>query len=303
MMNIRKTIGKLFPSKAYKYLFNSFGYHFYKIDKRPIHLKESKACSPELERCGMMLVTIAYNDENLIAKQIEMVRKHVKDPNYQLIIIDNSPNKTKRKKIQTICKECQIEYIPVPYSFRQKFCKFFRWGGMSHGLALNWAFYHVLCQKNPKRIALLDHDIFPIKDCNLTERLGGLDFFGVPRKRDKYWYLWPGWSLFNFDAIVDRYPNFQPYSTKTTYLDSGGGNYFKIYHNYAINTIPFPSVKTHRLKKTKGFSTWNDVYHSDCIQFIDECWLHVINGSNYCHLAGKDNTIRKIVDNINLFEE
>lgn len=302
MKTIKRVVRIIIPTWIYHFVFNNYGKFFYWIDKSSIRHDCKSAHPNNQERYEMCLVTIAYNNDQLISKQIEMVKKHVKDPHYQLLIVDNSTDKTKRKKIQDVCSHHQIEYISIPFTFRQKVCKLFKWGGMSHGLALNWSFYHVIYHKRPKYFALLDHDIFPINDCNLTERLSGLDFFGVRRERDKYWYLWPGWSLFNFDAIVDRHPNFQPHFTKTTYLDSGGGNYFKIYQNYAINTIPFPNVKTHRLKKTEGLWTWNDVYHSDCIQFIDDSWLHVINGSNYCHFAGKDDMVRKIINNIHLFE-
>lgn len=295
-MAYRKKIRNIIPSHLYHHVFNSFGNMFYQIDKRHRSMPQAQG------RCGMLLITIAFNNEELISTQIEMVRKHVKDANYQLLIVDNSTDKTKRKKIQDVCTQHGIEYIPIPLTLRQKICKNLKWGGMSHGLALNWTFYHVICNRQPKYFALLDHDIFPVKDCNLTERLGDLDFFGVRRDRGKYWYLWPGWSIFNFDAIATKSPNFQPYFTKSDYLDSGGGNYFKIYNNYALSTIPFPNGKTQRLKKTKGLSVWNDVYHCDCIQMIDDCWLHIINGSNYCHLPGKDATIKKIIDNIHIFE-
>jgi hypothetical protein len=302
-MRVRKTIGKMIPSCLSHFTFNTFGHLFYWIDLYSVHSNKNKPATSTTERDEMFIVSIAYNNDQLISKQIEMIKKHVKDPHYKLLIVDNSTNNATRKNIQDVCSCNQIEYFPIPFTFRQKACKMLKWNGMSHGLALNWTFYHVLYNKRPKYFTLLDHDIFPVKDCNLTERFGGLQFFGVRRERGNYWYLWPGWAIFNFDAIVEKNPNFQPYFTKKTYLDSGGGNYFKIYHNYAINTIPFPNVKTHRLKKTKGLSTWNDVYHSDCIQFIDDCWLHVINGSNYCHFAGKDDTVKKILNNIHLFEE
>lgn len=293
----------MIPPCLYHFVFNSYGKFFYWIDRTSIKLNKYKSYSSTKGQSEMLLVSIAYNSDQLISNQIEMVKKHIKDPHYQLLVVDNSTDKTIRKKIQDVCSHHQIEYISMPFTFRQKVCKWFKWGGMSHGLALNWTFYHILYHRKPKYFALLDHDIFPIKDCNLTETIGELHFYGVRRDREDYWYLWPGWSIFNFEAIDKKNPNFQPYFTKTTYLDSGGGNYFKIYNNYAINTIPFPQVKIHRLKITKGISVWNDVYHRDCIQFIDGSWLHIINGSNYCHLPGKDDTVRKILDNIYLFEK
>ena len=230
------------------------------------------------------------------------MKEYVRDVDYKHIIVDNSTDRNKRSLIKYICNSNHIEYISIPYSIEQKICKWLSYYGMSHGLALNWTYYHLLCQRRPKRFALLDHDIFPIRACNLTERLGDLDFCGVGRLRGEGWYLWPGWSIFRFDAVYSRNPNFQPYFNKSIYLDAGGGNFFQIYRYYKFKDLYFSRVDTHRIKRSKDLHDYNDIYHSDCIQYVDDNWLHLINGSNYCNLINKNSTVKKIMDNISYFQ-
>ena len=57
-------------------------------------------------------------------------------------------------------------------------------------------------------------------------------------------------------------------------------------------------TKTYRIKQTSKLKKYNDIYHGDCIQIIDDSWLHIINGSNYAHINGKEETIKDILDNI-----
>lgn len=257
-------------------------------------------CSSEGERCSMLIVTIAYNEETLIRKQIELIKTHIKDSEYCHIVVDNSPCSTKRRLIKQVCREKGIEYIPVPKYIDKLIATRLFWYGLSHGAALNWMFYNVLQVRKPARFALLDHDILPIVDCNLTETLGNRDFYGVKRDRGDGWYLWPGYSIFNFDVLSKIKPNFLPMRTKRAFLDAGGANYPILYKNYDINEVDFAVDKTYRITVTERIE---DVYHGDCIQRVDIAWLHIINGSNYAHVKGKEGAVIDIIENIGRFQQ
>lgn len=244
------------------------------------------------EKVAMYIITIAYNEENLIRKQIELVRRFVKDADYHHVIVDNSTKRKKRKQIRILCQENGIEYVPVPRYINRLISTRLFWFGISHGAALNWMFYKFLIYRKPERFALLDHDLFPIKDCNLTEALGDKDFYGVKRDRGTGWYLWPGYSIFKFDVLSSKKVNFLPMMVKGSFLDSGGANYQAIYKNYDINDVVFAVDKTYRIKNTQDLI---DVYHGDCIQIIDTSWLHIINGSNYARVKGKEKSVAEIV--------
>jgi len=256
---------------------------------------ESGNFKDEDKRCAMYIITIAYNEENLIRKQIELVKRFIKDVDYHYVIVDNSTKKEKRKLIKNICQENGIEYVPIPRYIDKLISTRWFWFGISHGAALNWMFHKFLIYRKPERFALLDHDIFPIKDCNLTEALGDRDFYGVKRDRGTGWYLWPGYSIFKFDVLSSREVNFLPMMVKGNFLDAGGANYQSLYKDYDIRDVAFAVDKTCRVRNTKGLI---DVYHGDCIQIIDTSWLHIINGSNYAHVKGKEKSVAEIVENM-----
>ena len=249
------------------------------------------------ESCEMLILTVAFNNEQLIKRQIESIRDNIKDENYHYIVTDNSTNKQKRKLIQEVCQKYGTNYIPVPFGIgilTNYQC------AISHGAALNWVYYHVLRKIKPKRFAIIDHDIFPVKSYNLTIALGEKDFYGVRRSGNGEWYLWPGWCIFNYAKFTAQ-PNFEPIFTQKSFLDTGGSNYPRFYHKYDIQDIPFPIVKSLRYKKTEGLNRHCDILHSDYIQIVDESWLHLINGSNYANIPGKEDMINHVLSDIAQF--
>ncbi len=278
----------------YKYAFNAYSrFAFYLSTLWPSPDKYTVR-----ERCGMLIITIAYNNEQLIERQIELIRKNIKDQDYQYVVADNSPNRRKRKVIKQICQKNNIAYISIPPIID----KFIFQCGISHGAALNWVYYHYLRKVKPNCFSLIDHDIFPVKAFDMSSALGKNDFYGVSRVFNGEWYLWPGWCIFQFDKFTAK-PNFLPVFTKKSYLDTGGSNYTHFFIHYNLKDISFPDVKTKRIKVTEGLTTHCDIYHSDCIQIVDDAWLHLINGSNYAHIPGKEDTINKMLAKIDEKQE
>ena len=251
----------------------------------------------EQNRCEMLLLTVAFNDERLIKKQIEQIKSMIKDTDYQHVVVDNSLNKKKRGAVKAVCKQYGIEYIQIPYLITLLFHYQI---AVSHGAALNWLYYHYLREKRPMRFSLLDHDIFPVRDFNLTLTFGQRDFYGVSRIKEGEWYLWPGFCIYNFDTFPTE-PDFLPRYTKKNFLDTGGGNYRKLYSNYNLKDVAFPEVKTIRIKNSKELARRCDIYHSDYVQIVDDAWLHLINGSNYANIKGKDDVIEKALADVSSF--
>jgi len=255
-------------------------------------------CPKDMQgRCEMLLLTVAFNDERLIEKQIEQIRSMIKDTEYQHVVVDNSLNRKKRKAIMAVCMQQGVEYLQIPYLITLLFHYQI---AMSHGAALNWLYYHYLREKRPMRFSLLDHDIFPVRDFNMTLTLGQRDFYGVSRIKENEWYLWPGFCIFNYDAFTKE-PDFLPRFTKKNFLDTGGGNYRQQYNKYDLKDVTFPQVKTIRIKKSKELVRQYDIYHSDYVQVIDDTWLHLINGSNYAEIKGKDEVIEKTLADVSSF--
>lgn len=255
------------------------------------------------ERSELYIITVAYNHPRLIKKQIEQLKRYVRDDGYRHIVVDNSPCRKIRQQIKETCEREQVDYVGMPPFIDNMISHRLFGNGLSHGAALNWMYYHILKTNKPDKFVLLDHDVFPFKECSLMDRLGDRDFCGVERNTGEGWYLWPGWCLFRYDAIEKCKPNFLPVFAEDVYLDSGGGNYERLYCHYELKDVDFPDVETKRIKKTEGLHSHNDIYHGDCIQYIDHTWLHIINGSNCAHIQGKEKFVDYIIDNLEKFYE
>ena len=67
-----------------------------------------------------------------------------------------------------------------------------------------------------------------------------------------------------------------PTKVDNTYLDSGGSNYYTIYKNLEKDNLPMCNVTTEQIGEGTN-------YHNDYIQYIDDCWIHLINGSNWAN--------------------
>ena len=69
------------------------------------------------------------------------------------------------------------------------------------------------------------------------------------------------------------------------YLDTGGANYPILYKNYDLQKLVLP------IAQNIPISDGND-YHTDYIQTIEDCWLHMINGSNWKGISAKSQQIK-----------
>lgn len=251
--------------------------------------------------CSLFIITVAYNHAKLIDKQIELVKRYGRDENYRHVIVDNSPKRSIRRKIKQICEREGADYVSAPLYIDRLISHKLFGNGLSHGAALNWMFYQVLKPNRPKCFALLDHDVLPLKMFTLNEKLESRDFYGVERNMGVGWYLWPGWCVFKYDVVEKCKPNFLPVFVDGTYLDSGGGNYKRLYSQYSLKELDFPDIVTKRVKKTVGLHRHDEIYHGDCLQYIDHTWLHIINGSNCAHIPGKEEYIDYVIDNLEKF--
>lgn len=86
------------------------------------------------------IITITFNNELLLQKQIDLLKKNVTDK-FVFIVADNSPNKKKRKLITKICTENNIVYIPLPVN---PFIS-----SDSHAACLNWMYKHYITVEKP----------------------------------------------------------------------------------------------------------------------------------------------------------
>ncbi len=250
--------------------------------------------------CGLCLVTVTYNKPDLTRIQAGLVKRNVADTGYVRLILDNSSKRSSRAAIRQTCREAGIEYVPVPRFFHFFLLPHLFFYGISEGMALNWFCQKVLPVLRPERLAIIDHDIFPLRKYSFVSHLGGKPFYGVDRPRATGWYLWPGLAIFDCRQMRKWGFNFMPCFVKGAYFDTGGGNYETIFSHYDRQDEMFAAVKTERYAYGKDDAPLN-IYHRDCVQIVDHAWLHLINGSNYAHLEKKERIISHIIDHLDDF--
>lgn len=253
----------------------------------------------------LLLFTVAFNTPLLIQYQIEYIKKNLKDEDYQLVVADNSTTDIYRKEIRKICEDNGIEYIPIPKYINKLHSSRIFFHGASHGAALNWLFYHVISIRKPMYFSFIDHDLIPFAPTSLLKHIekGGFNFYGAPRKRGQGWYIWPGYCIYRYEAIVKYKPNFLPMVYEGEYFDSGGSNYKNIYRYYSLTKSYFAKYVEIRIKETKGLTRRDQVFHADLIGILDNDWVHIINGSNYAQIPGKEKTVKKILHNLERIKE
>ncbi|PWT26239.1 hypothetical protein [Butyrivibrio fibrisolvens] len=165
------------------------------------------------------LITIAFNDEEYIVKQIELVNRFCAD-NYIYVIADNSNDMTKSETIQASIEKSGCDrtvYIKLPSNpFSKK-----GFGSISHGVALTRMVKFLSNRPGIAYIGTLDHDIFPYKKFSVKEYLNQQVFYGLMQSIDEKWYLWPGFSFWNVEKMREfknKELNFEPVPG----LDTGG---------------------------------------------------------------------------------
>jgi hypothetical protein len=173
-----------------------------------------------------VLVTIAFSDPALIAWQTRLVRHYLRGIRH--IVVDNSSADAVAAQIHDIVGA--DSYLRAPEN---------PWSGnalsRSHGIALNWAWDHLIRPGEPQAFGFLDHDIFPTAFDNPFAPLAAQDFYGVVRTAGPRWFLWAGFCMFRFAAVKHASLDFgQDWFAG---LDTGGGNWAVLYERVDLATL------------------------------------------------------------------
>lgn len=183
----------------------------------------------ELKNTELLIVTIAFNNSEIIKIQSSNVLKNLND-DFDYIIADNSSDKKHSDETRRYCESEKIKYIKLPKNSQTKD------PSKSHGLAINWVYRNLVKKIEPKYFGFIDQDILAFKNTQISNLIDG-KVFGLIQERDTRWYLWPGFCFFNYIQIKDFNLNFMP----TDGLDTGGANYESLYryiNKETINKIP-----------------------------------------------------------------
>lgn len=240
--------------------------------KRCAQSNLSLECLPE-DNEHMDIITIAYNNAQIIPLHVEYVKKYYRDEHTH-IIADNSSDSKCAEMIRKYCNENNVCYIRLPKNHLKVFS-----GSYSHATALNWVYKRIVQKRNPEFFGFIDHDLFPVKPIHLTDLLRKQHVYGPKRKRGDYWYLSAIMSFFEIRYVQDKKMDFMPTkydNDKNHYLDTGGSNWLSIYKAMDESDLVFCSERMERINL--GDET-GDNRHRDFVELFDGQWVHTINGS------------------------
>jgi len=127
---------------------------FFTLVKKPI-LMLNLTLEP-LSSKSVDIITVAFNNVELIRYQSQFLRKFLCDE-YCHIIVDNSTDDNARLQLQQWCSKEKIAYVGLPKNY-------LNWVGASysHAAALNYTYKHIVKERQPFIFGQIDHDLFPI---------------------------------------------------------------------------------------------------------------------------------------------
>ena len=180
------------------------------------------------------IITIAFNNAELIRYQNQFLRKFLFDK-YCHIIVDNSTDAKIRLQLQQWCSEEKIAYVGLPKNYLNRVG-----ASYSHAAALNYAYKHIVKKRQPFVFGQIVHVLFQITKGSILSKLQNQPIYGLLRLRDKCWYLSAIMSFFCYDYVRGKKVDFMPVTPDKFYLDSGGGNWYSLYSSLDLNKLSFP---------------------------------------------------------------
>ncbi len=181
-----------------------------------------------------LLVTVAFNDPQLLRWQADLVRLHLR--NCIHLIIDNSSDDTAARQIETEARARKLVYLRLaanPWSESEH--------SRSHGLAMSWAWRNVITPGAPEAFGFIDHDLLPMEEADPFAPLQAAPVCGRIVDAGRRWNLWAGFCFFRFDAAARAKLDFRPdwYAG----LDTGGCNWRRLYRHLDRGSIPAVAVR------------------------------------------------------------
>ncbi len=255
--------------KIVRSLLKKFQNSIYKILLLHVHLK-ARYKKILFTESDCLVIVVTFNNIDILRIQHSYLKKFLLDP-YDFVVADNSSNSCEAKKIQLFCEKNNISYVRLPWNPLTGI----RASG-SHGIALNWCYSNMVKKIKPKYFGFLDHDIFPIVNTTILNKIK-IGLWGAVRTRkEDYWYLWPGFCFFDFKTFKDYRFNFFPFhggKDGDIFLDTGGSNYNTIYHNIKRSEIDEATSILVNLDTEKVLQKGED--SKNTFEIIDYSWLHL----------------------------
>ena len=159
----------------------------------------------------IVLFVTAVGRPDLLREQVRLCRKYLRD-DHGICVVDNSDGVQKAAAMAGTCRLLQVEYLRCEHPDHE------------HVHALTRA-YHRADELQLPYWALLDHDIFPMRETSLLALMGsGWYGFGQTHLPSGKRYPWPGLLCFSREWLAGRVPDFDGIRGPVKALDGDCGS-------------------------------------------------------------------------------
>jgi hypothetical protein len=262
----------------------------------------------------VLIITHSYNRPDFIEIQNKTFKKFLKD-DYEFVVFNDAKDIETADKINQTCDRLNLECIRIPQDIHDRPYLYRLDGEWFHHPSVrcsNVVQYSldVLGFKHPGIVALVDSDLFLIKEMSIKEYLKGYHLAGLPQSRNNQStvvdYVWIGIVFLDMTALPDKETlNFNCGRVKNIAVDAGGHTYHYLTDHPSIlwkkmnvqhisnflcescrklETAPCCTHNLDILRAEKFDETEIKFLHAgitNCEFILDHHFLHYRSGSNW----------------------
>lgn len=222
------------------------------------------------DKKDLEIYTVAFNNWQIIELLSILIKKNLIDE-HKFIVVDNSNEPQTSEKIKNICIQHWHWYIKLPPN--TLYCS------QSHSIALNYIFHNYIKTRNPKYFGIIDHDIFPIKQTSILDKLSNQDFYGYLIDKNRRSYTGDAWMLRPWFCFYKNIFQKMDFSVKKSFfplfaLDTWWWNYKIIYKKYNKDKIQFCE------RKAYGVTNSWETEIVDYADMLDLSWFNIYEKYN-----------------------
>jgi glycosyltransferase involved in cell wall biosynthesis len=220
------------------------------------------------------IVIVTYNTSNLLAKQVECLKRFCKDE-YEIIVVDNSNDPKKIEDIEYLCTQSGVQRIKVKSTEAR--------GSKSNAFACNTA-YALLRDKYPF-FYYTDHDTFAIRDFSVVKILEGRAIAGIGQQKSRMYFQQT--SLMWDNKTVDN--NLMDFSTNQEFGLDTGGNLYRVIEQVTRDGCIFFNEKYYQNPY------FNQTPYNFYSTINDDMFMHFINGSGWNPISNNEERINTLL--------
>jgi hypothetical protein len=227
----------------------------------------------------LAIVTIVYNTSALLTGQVDCIRKYCKDTNYDIIVVDNSNDRTVIEAIQYYCTELKVTRIKTVSAEAN--------GSDSNVFVCNHAYF--LLKDRYDFFLYLDHDTFPLRDFSVLKILEGRAIAGLAQEKTKTYFMQN--CLMWDNRTIDH--NLIDFGVDHELGLDTGGKLYKIIEKYSKDACVFFNEQYYQNPY------FRQGFYNFYATFNDDMFMHFINGSNWNPTEGNEERINSLINILN----